>query len=141
MSETFQPSLYQTECHEQTPDGEKPARQAPEAFPNRAVRTLPGPLAALRGFFINSTTLTRTPQTTLNGPTPAAAGAPIAELSEADAGSLLRSHRIEGSDLLPFPDSTANQPAVVRTTPRRPSLWARCRHAITSRMRPLRART
>jgi len=148
MSETFQPSVYQTECHEQTSDGEKPPQQAPEAFPDGAarrfppdVRTLPGSLAALRGFFINRKALTRTPQTTLNGSTPAAADAYLAELSEADAVSLLRSHRIEASDLLPFPDSTANQPAAVRNSPKRPSLWAKCRYAITSRMRPFRTRT
>ena len=46
-------------------------------------------------------------------PVPSANGAPHAGMSEADAVNLLRSHRLPGSDILPF-DSAASSSARLR---------------------------
>jgi hypothetical protein len=69
-----------------------------------------------------------TPQPTPHNSTPSANGVPHAEMSEAEAVNLLRSHRLPGSDILPF-DSTASSPPAT-TLP--VSRWIRWRRVIAA---------
>ena len=123
MSETLQPPLYQTEPDERTSAPEKPV-QPNSRFASHATRG--NALAVLLGYFITSKPA--------HG-APADASAPHGEMSEADAVNLLGSHRLPGSDLLPFLDSTASPPPAMPGTPasaRPGSLWARWRRAIAA---------
>jgi hypothetical protein len=52
------------------------------------------------------------------------------DMSDADAANLLRSHRLPGSDLLPFLDSAASPPPAVPSG----GVWTRCRRALAARL-------